>query len=116
MQNLQEVFNKIKTAKKEQREIKSMYRDVLSTNEQYKQVVEKLTKLKEEKKKIEDGIKSEFRPEFDKYEELKIDIETNNQMLNDLAVNSLVKGDMIKIVDENNTEYEPLFYVRFKKA
>jgi hypothetical protein len=45
-----------------------------------------------------------------------LNIAGDNQLLSDLALNQLAKGEAIKIVDENKVEYEPVFTVRFKKT
>lgn len=116
MSRLQDVFNRIQQTKKEQREIKSMYRDALTNSQRYQTVVEELKTLKEKKKKIEDSIKDEFRSEFNKLDTLKLDIENDNLLMSDLAINKLMKGETVEITDEKDNKYEPAFSVRFKKA
>ncbi len=114
--NLQEVFKRIQERKKEQSELKKMYREALAVNAQYQEVVKELDNLRLNKKKIEAGVKSSFKEEFDKLEGLKLNIAGDNQILSDLAINQLASGELVKIVDENKTEYEPVFSVKFKKA
>lgn len=114
-QNLQEVFKRIQDRKKEQSEIKKIYRDALSINGNYQEVLEELEALKLKKKKIEAGVQSDFKEEFDKLEGLKLNIAGDSQMLSDLALTQLTSGQTVKIVDENKTEYEPIFTVKFKK-
>lgn len=115
-QNLQEVFKRIQEKKKEQSELKKMYRDALSINGEYQEVLEELEALKLKKKKIEAGVQSDFKEEFDKLEGLKLNIAGDNQMLSDIALTQLTSGETVKIVDDNKTEYEPIFTVRFKKV
>ena len=115
-QNLQEVFKRIQEKKKEQSELKKMYRDALSINGEYQEVLEELEALKLKKKKIEAGVQSDFKEEFDKLEGLKLNIAGDNQMLSDLALTKLTSGETVKIVDDNKTEYEPIFTVKFKKV
>lgn len=115
-QQLPEVFKRIQEKKKEQRDLKAMYRDALSVNGEYQTIVEELADLKLKKKKIEAAIQADFKSEFDKLEGLKLNIAGDNQLLSDLAVRSLASGEEIKIIDENKVEYEPIFSVRFKKA
>jgi len=102
-------------SKKEQREIKKMYRDALSTSKVYQDVLEELKVLKDRKKKIEDNIKDNFRSEFDKLDTLKTDIESDKMLISDVAINQLVKGEMVEITDQYENKYEPIFSVRFKK-
>ena len=115
MAKLEEVFNRIKESKKEQKEIKLAYRDALATSQAYQNVAEELKVLKEKKKKIEEDMKSQFASEFNKLEGLKLDIAGDNELLSDLALSQLMKGETVKIKDEYENDYEPIFSVRFKK-
>lgn len=115
-QQLPDVFKRIQDKKREQRDLKTIYRDALSVNGQYQDVLEELEALKLKKKKILDSVQAEFKEEFDKLEGLKLNIAGDNQLLSDLALNQLTKGELVKIVDENKVEYEPVFTVRFKKT
>jgi hypothetical protein len=115
-QNINEVFKRIQDKKKEQRELKRTYRDALSVNGEYQEVLEELEALKLKKKKIEASVNSDFKEEIDKIEGLKLNIAGDSQLLSDLALTQLTSGEMVKIVDENKVEYEPIFTVRFKKS
>lgn len=115
-QNIHDVFKRIQDEKKEQRDLKKMYRDALSVSGQYQEILEELEVLKLKKKKIEAGIQSDFKAEINKLEGLKLNIAGDNILLSDLALSQLAKGEEIKIVDENKVTYEPIFTVRFKKA
>jgi hypothetical protein len=114
-QKLEDVFKRIQDHKKEQKDIKKTYRDALSVNGEYQEVLEELEALKLKKKKIEGGVQSDFKEEFDKLEGLKLNIAGDNQLLSDLALTQLASGQTVKITDENKTEYEPVFTVRFKR-
>jgi predicted nuclease with TOPRIM domain len=115
MERIQEVFNKIEEIKKEQREIKKSYRDALSNSQEYQGVIEKLNTLKERKKQIEEDVKDDFGGEFTRLEDLKIDLEAEKEMLSDIALNKLVKGEKLEIKDKYDNQYEPIFSVKFKK-
>jgi hypothetical protein len=115
MERIQEVFNKIEEIKKEQREIKKSYRDALSNSQEYQDVVDKLSTLKDRKKQVEEGIKDDFNSEFTRLEDLKIDLEAEKEMLSDIALNKLVKGEKLEIKDQYDNQYEPIFSVKFKK-
>jgi uncharacterized phage infection (PIP) family protein YhgE len=115
MSKIQEVFNRIQETKKEQKKIKDMYRDSLVNSESYQKTVEELKELREKKKKIEASIQDDFRKEFDKLDTLKADMENDSQVLSDLAISKVSRGEKIEIMDQYNTQYEPIFSVRFKK-
>lgn len=116
MANMQEVFNRIQQTKKEQKELKAMYRDALSNSGAYQRSLEELKKLKEEKKKYEDGIKKEFASEFDKLDILKNELMNDSQLLSDMVLSQVAKGEKVEIKDQYETQYEPIFSVRFKKV
>jgi len=115
-QQLPDVFKRIQEKKREQRDLKTIYRDALSVNGEYQEVLEELEALKIKKKKILAAVQADFKEEFDKLEGLKLNIAGDNQLLSDLALNQLAKGEPIKIIDENKVEYEPVFTVKFKKT
>lgn len=115
MANIQEIFNRIRETKKQQKDIKSIYRDALLNSHEYQALLEQIKKIKEKKKEIENGIRADFRSEFDKLERIKIDIESDNELLSDASLNQLLKGQSINLVDEHSVKYEPVFSVKFKK-
>jgi DNA polymerase III delta prime subunit len=116
MPNLQEVFNRIKETKRKAKEIKRMYKDELEASSEYREVLEKLEVLKARKKQIEIQTKEASSGEFAKLDAYKMHVKTDNELLSDLAFNSLVAGETVKVTDEAEQEYEPVFTVRFKKA
>ena len=115
MRNIQEVFNGIQEKKKELREIKKMYRDALDSSGEYRDLVEKLEQLKARKKQLEGVAWSEVGTK-NTYETSKLDVKQDKEMLTDLAINSLMSGETVKLVDQDNNEYEPRFSVNFKKV
>jgi hypothetical protein len=116
MSKLNEVFNRLQEQQKKQRELKKMYREALAVNGNYHEVIEELEALKIKKKQIEASVKADLKEEFDKLEGLKLNIAGDKQMLSDIALTQLTKGEPVKVTDENQVEYEPLFSVRFQKV
>jgi len=116
MANLQEIFNRIQETKKEQRDIKKMYKDALANSQSYQDALDELVKIKEKKKHLEDAIREDFASEFNKLDTLKLDIENDNMLLSDAALTKLVKGEIIKIEDQEGKTYDPIFSVKFKKS
>lgn len=116
MANVQEVFNRIKDTKRKAKEIKRMYKDSLEASFEYREVLEKLEALKARKKQLETQIKEESAGEFAKLDAYKMHIKNDNELLSDIALNTLMAGETVQVKDENDDEYEPVFTVRFKKA
>jgi uncharacterized protein YwqG len=116
MKSLQEVFNQIQEIKKKQKELKSAYREALERVPEHKESVEAIKGLREKKVRLEDAVKLEFSKEFDKLDELKIELEEANMMLTDIAISELMKGNTVEITDQKSNIFEPSFAVRFKKT
>ena len=115
MSQLHDVFTRLQVNQKDQRELKKMYREALSINANYQELLQELDVLKIKKKQLEAGVQADFREEFDKLEGLKLNIAGDKQMLSDIALTQFTKGEEVKVVDEHQVEYEPVFTVRFQK-
>lgn len=113
---MQEVFDEIIGMQNEQKEIKKEYRDALSHDAGYKQTIEELDALKEKKKKFEQFVQGQLGKRYERLEELKGQISDMKQMLSDIAVTNLMKGESIMIKDEYDNLYEPAYSVSFKKT
>jgi hypothetical protein len=111
MPSLQEIFSRVQETKKKQRELKRSYRDSLENSPQYQELLSKFDELKLKKKVMVEAA----RQEFPQLERIKKDIESDTEMLADLALNSLIKGEPIELIDEYKNQYEPVLKVRFKK-
>jgi len=115
MQDIQSVFNRIQEAKRQLKDLKSVYKDALATSLEYQEIDDKMKSMRERKKQIENTIKEQFASELTKLEDLKIDIDSDVELLSDLAINKMVKGEPIEIKGEHDEEFEPIFAVKFKK-
>jgi uncharacterized coiled-coil DUF342 family protein len=116
MQNVQEVFNHIREMKKEQKDLRDMYKDALVQADEYEEVVEEIAKLREKKQQIEARIQAELGRAWEKFDDLKREVETEKEMLNDIALTTLMKGETVEVKDEFDNPYEPTWKVNFKKA
>lgn len=115
MVNVQEIFNKIRERQGELKTLKQIYKDVLTNSQEYQNIIEELDSLKIKKNKIEENLKSDLRSEIDKMYSIKIDIESEKEILNQATLTKILKGEPVELVDEQNNKYEPVFNVRFKK-
>jgi len=92
-----------------------MFKDEMSQDQRYGEVVEEMTRLREEKKSIENEIKAGAVNESNELDELKLDIATDQELLADIALNMYVKEETVEIIDEFDQKWHPLFKVSFKK-
>ncbi len=106
----------MKDTRRKQKEIRAMYKDALAQSQEYQQLLEKLETLKIRKKELETFAKDEMEGDFQKLDAYKMHIKNDQELISDLAINKLMAGETVEIVDENDQKYEPVFTVRFKKA
>ncbi|NTW26972.1 MAG: PCRF domain-containing protein [Candidatus Moranbacteria bacterium] len=116
MQNIQDVFNHIREMKKEQKDLRDMYKDALIQADEYEEIVEEIKVLREKKQAIEARIQLQLGRAYEKFEDLKHEVETEKEMMNDIALSTLMKGETVVVKDEWDNEYEPSWKVGFKKA
>jgi len=91
-----------------------MYKDELSQSARYQEIVDEMAKLREEKKSIENEIKSSSR-DYKELDDIKIDIQTDQELLSDIALSMYVEKEQIEIIDEYENKWYPMFKVTFKK-
>ncbi len=116
MQNIQEIFNKTREMKKEQKDLKEMYKDALAQADEYEEIIEQMKQLREKKKQIETRIQGQMGRAWDKLEDIKLEMETHKEMMSDIAMSTLMKGEKVEVKDEYENPYEPIFKVNFKKV
>ncbi len=116
MPEIQEIFDRVKDFKNKQKLIRDAYKSELSHHSEYQEINDDLEKVKIQKKEIEKVIKTAMIKDFEKLEDLKLDIEADNEMISDMAFNKLMKGEKVEIQDELGNKYDPVIIVKFQKA
>lgn len=112
---LQSVYNRIQETKKKQKDIRDMYKDALAGVQEYQDIQEKMKTLRARRKQIEISIKEQFANEITKLEDMKIDLESDKELLSDLAIKQMMQGKTVEVIDGSNNQYAPEFKVTFKK-
>ena len=116
MQNIQEIFARIQEAKAKMKDLRASYKEALETTPGYKDAVENANTAKEKKKQIEQVVQEQFASEITQISDLKIDIASDQELLSDIAMTQLMKGETVGVTDKYDNEYEPIFAVKFKKV
>lgn len=116
MQDMQTVFNEIREMKKEMKGIREMYKDALSQTDDYADIVEKAKELRDKKKLIESRVQTQMGKSYEKFEDLKSEVLATEELLNDIAMTTLMDGKTVEVVDEYSNKYEPTYVVKFKKT
>jgi SMC interacting uncharacterized protein involved in chromosome segregation len=116
MQKIQDVFNRVQVTKRESKNLQQQYKDALEASREYKEITEKLREYKVKKLQIENGVKAELGSQYQKLEGLKKDLELDKELLTDIALSTLMKGETVSVEDADKNVYEPIFSVKFKKT
>ena len=115
MPNLEEVYARLQSTKKKRSELNKMLKDELTHNDRHREIIEEIRILREEKKTIEIETANSVYKDHE-YDDLKSDIQTDNELLSDIALNMYVKNQTVEIVDEYDQKWHPEFKVIFKKG
>jgi len=114
MSKLEEVYRRLNENKKKRRGINKMLKDELEHHPRFQEITEEMRALRDEKKGIEQDVRASAK-EFRELDDLKIDIDTDQEVISDLALNKYVKGETVEIKDEYDQTWYPVFKVSFKK-
>lgn len=115
MQDLQDIYNRVRDTRSKIKDLRAQYKDALTAVPDYQSVKEKLQGHRLRKLQIENGTKKQMAADFDRMEQLKKSLVDDNQMLSDISMTKLMKGETVEVVDPDNNSYEPVFVVKFKR-
>lgn len=117
MKNIQDVFDRLQEKRHQVSVIRKKYQEELTTSTEYQRIREDLERLREKKKRYEASVKSQSGAAFSRIDELALTIRQDAQLLSDLALTTLLKGDRVQVRDPgHDASYEPVFTVRFRKV
>ncbi len=116
MKSVQEVFSHLLEIKRQQKEYMTAYKDALENTDNYREITEQLKTLREKKKQLEAAVKNQLGKSYEKLEELKADLQSEKEMLSDVAITTLMGGETVQVKDEYENIYEPVWSVKFKKT
>lgn len=112
---IQMIFNGFIDLKLEKNDLEKQIKDALISHQTYESLKMSCDEANQQMKVLKDSIDDEYSSEKDKIDILKLDIENEEMLMSDAALNQLVKGKSISVKDKNDNEYEPIFKVKFKK-
>ena len=112
---IQDIFDRLQEKRQQAKIIKSKYQSELAASHEYQTLKEQLEKLRAKKKSYENSVKEQAGAAFARIDELKFAIQQDAQLLSDVALTTIMKGELIQVKDDR-AEYEPVFTVRFRKV
>jgi hypothetical protein len=110
------LFEKNKELKHNAKEIKKIITDALAANSHYIQLKEDYKIMRDDLAMIRDSVYDDFVSEINNLEKLKNEADDNNLMITDVAINNLLEGKTVEVVDKDGFVYEPIWSVKFKKT
>ncbi len=114
MKSVQEIFDRLQDKKKQVKVVRQKYKQELAFSGEHQRLTDDMEKLRAKKKTYEQSIREQAGANFARIDELALAIRQDTQMLSDVALTSIMKGERVEVKDEY-TEYEPVFAVRFKR-
>lgn len=115
MSTLEDIYARLEKNKKRRKEINKMLKDELSHSSRYQEILEEMKTLREEKKGIEQDVRA-GNSDVAELEELKAEIQTDQELLADQTLNMYLKNETVEIKDEYDQTWYPVFKVNFKKS
>ena len=116
MQDLQAIYARMQETKAKIKELRAQYKDALSGIPEYQTVKEKLDGYRLRKKQLETEVKKEMAGSFDALEQLKVSLVSDQQMMSDISMSKLMKGETVELTGENDSRFEPVFSVKFRRV
>jgi predicted nuclease with TOPRIM domain len=115
MHDPQDLFNQLQEIKQQQKEIRKEYTDLLAQDGEYQQVKEEYDTIRLRKKEFEQSAQIQMGDTYAKLDDLKNERAAIEEMLSDIVITNMMKGESTQITDADHNEYEPRYNVSFKK-
>lgn len=93
-----------------------MYRDALTTEKGYREIVDEIKTLREKKKRIEVLVRTRFQRELQRLDDIKNEMQGDTTQLTDAVLTQIAQGKIVKVRDADNNSYDPILKVNFKKS
>lgn len=118
MQNAQEIYDRIQDTKKEIKENKDILIEQYKQTPGYNEVQEELKALRAKRKHITNAVDAQNPEVVIKLEDLKIDLASDKELLNDIILSKYMRGEHVELEDKTkyNQAMLPLFTVTMRKA
>lgn len=114
--DLKHVHQRLKESKRKRKDLKEIVKNELTSSKQYQELLEQITELKAKKARMEAQANDRLKTELEEIEKVTVSIKADQQLMSDIALSKFMKGETIELVDENDTKYEPVWKVTFKKT
>ena len=115
MKNIQDIFSRLQEKRQQVVVVRKKFKEELAASGEYQRITEDIERLREKKKRYELSVRQQTDATFARIDELALAIRQDVQLLSDLALTSIMKGEPVAVKDDR-AEYEPVFSVRFRRS
>jgi len=113
---LQLVFSKTDEQKNDLAILKRQVKDDLEAMIEYQDLLKEEEVIRQKKRQIINSFNSHNKDIIDKIALKKLDLDSQKQLLSDVAIKEYLAGKTIQITDKNGFILEPVFSVKFRKT
>lgn len=113
MQQAQTIFSKLQKNKKKLAELKKQLNDEYKQNTEYLDVDLRVKTEQKKRAAIRKTIDEQFPDMVNEINDLKIDIASDKEMLNDIILSNYLKGESVELFNEYAQAQLPIFEVKF---
>lgn len=113
MQDAQTIYDRIQDTKKKIKKKKKELKEIYLKDPEYARVVEQLRPILEKRKQEKVRIDEANFELVMKIKDLQIDLDSDRELLNDIVLSKVMKGEKVEIIDEYKQPQLPIFTIKF---
>ena len=110
-----EVLERIKFDKHRRKAIKAMFKEALEQNGRWVAIKEEFDKTKARLKQAEMAVLADYKSGVEELERLNLSIKDDTQLLSDITLTILMKGEEVRLEDAEGKRYEAHLKVDLKQ-
>lgn len=115
MANIREVLDRLEKCKAERKIIKEALGQMLLGSAAWVKCNDEVTNEKARLKSIRESVLSSAQSDVDELERLNLEIKNDTEVLSDIALTIIMKGETIDLQDSDGKKYEAKLKVDFKQ-
>jgi hypothetical protein len=102
--------------KKILKDLNKQVKEHYESDAEYERLMQQSKEINEKKKLRRNILNEDITDLLTQRDDVKIDLASDKELLTDVLLTGLAKGENLKLVDEYKQEMFPLFSVKFEKA
>lgn len=116
MQNAQEIYNRLSQNRRKAADIRKQLKDEYMSVDEYVDLMEQRKQLTSSMKVLKEAVNARHPELVTSLEDLKIDIASDKELLSDILLTGMMRGESVELENEYHQEVLPIFTVSLKQA